>query len=110
PLVYEKIADTFIIDSKTGVSGAGVKPTALTHYPHCSDNVIPYNVTGHRHTPEIRQELSRLNPVRLSFTPHLVPVTRGILTTAHTFLLEDLKQGEIADIFRGFYDGEPFVR
>jgi len=110
PLVYEKIADTFIIDSKTGVSGAGVKPTPLTHYPHCSDNVIPYNVTGHRHTPEIRQELSRLNPVRLSFTPHLVPVTRGILTTAHTFLLEGLKQDEIADIFRGFYDGEPFVR
>ncbi|MEJ8542828.1 N-acetyl-gamma-glutamyl-phosphate reductase [Methanothermobacter wolfeii] len=110
PLVYEKIADTFIIDSKTGVSGAGVKPTSLTHYPECSDNVIPYNVTSHRHTPEIRQELSRINPVRLSFTPHLVPVTRGILTSAHTFLREDLESDELMEIFTGFYDGEPFVR
>lgn len=110
PLVYEKLADTFIIDSKTGVSGAGVKPTPLTHYPECSDNVTAYNVTRHRHTPEIRQELSRFNPVRLSFTPHLVPVTRGILTTAHAFLSEDLSQDELREIFQGFYDGEPFVR
>lgn len=92
------------------MSGAGVKPTSLTHYPECSDNVIPYNVTSHRHTPEIRQELSRINPVRLSFTPHLVPVTRGILTSAHTFLREDLESDELMEIFTGFYDGEPFVR
>ncbi|NPV64906.1 MAG: N-acetyl-gamma-glutamyl-phosphate reductase [Methanobacteriaceae archaeon] len=110
PLVYEKLAETFIIDSKTGVSGAGIKPTSVTHYPNCSDNVIPYNVTDHRHTPEIRQELSREHPVNVSFTPHLVPVIRGILTTVHTFLKEDLTPKELESIYAGFYQGEPFIK
>ncbi len=110
PLVHEKLAETFIIDSKTGVSGAGIKPTPITHYPNCSDNVIPYNVTDHRHTPEIRQELSKINPVKISFTPHLVPVIRGILTTVHTFLNEDLNPDELESIYSGFYEGEPFTK
>ncbi len=110
PLVYEKLAEIFIIDAKTGVSGAGIKPTPITHYPNCSDNVIPYNIIDHRHTPEIRQELSRKSPVKVSFTPHLVPVIRGILTTVHTFLKEDLSQNELESIYSGFYESEPFIK
>jgi N-acetyl-gamma-glutamyl-phosphate reductase len=110
PIVKEKLVDTLIIDSKTGVSGAGIKPTEITHYPNCSDNVIPYSVTNHRHMPEIQQEISKFGNVKVSFTPHLVPVIRGILTTIHTFLKEDVKSDYIQEIYAEFYENENFVR
>jgi len=110
PIVEEKLVDTLIIDSKTGVSGAGINPTTVTHYPNCSDNVVPYAVTNHRHMPEIQQELGKLGDVKVSFTPHLVPVIRGILTTVHTFLKEDLTSNYVKEIYDGFYGDEPFVR
>jgi len=110
PLVKEKLVDNLIIDSKTGVSGAGIKPTDVTHYPNISDNVIPYAVTNHRHMPEIQQELSKFGDVKVSFTPHLVPVIRGILTTVHTFLNEDITSDYLKEIYDEIYDEEPFVR
>ena len=110
PLASEKLIDTFIIDSKSGVSGAGIKPTVATHYPNISDNINPYNVVTHRHMPEIEQELNKIAPVKVCFTPHLVPVIRGILSTVHTFLKEDLTPEDLEQIYSSFYEGETFVR
>ncbi|MGZ7109469.1 MAG: N-acetyl-gamma-glutamyl-phosphate reductase, partial [Methanobacterium sp.] len=110
PLVKENLAGNIIIDSKTGVSGAGIKPTGVTHFPNCSDNVIPYAVTTHRHMPEIQQEVSKGGNVKVSFTPHLVPVIRGIITTVHTFLKEDVDSKDVKKAYESFYNGEPFVR
>lgn len=110
PLAKEKLVDAIILDSKSGVSGAGIKPTEATHYPNISDNIVPYAVTSHRHMPEIQQEVSKFGDVKVSFTPHLVPVIRGILTTAHAFLKEDVTSEYIKEIYDAFYEAEPFVR
>lgn len=110
PLAKEKLVDAVIIDSKTGVSGGGIKPAPAFHYPNCSDNVIPYAVTNHRHMPEIQQEVAKFGDVKVSFTPHLVPVIRGIITTVHTFLNEDVTTDYVKDIYDAFYESEPFVR
>jgi len=109
PLVKEGIADNIIIDAKTGVSGAGIKPTSVTHFPNCSDNVIPYAVTTHRHMPEIQEKLRRFGKVNVSFTPHLVPVIRGILTTIHCFPSTEIIPQELFDIYTKNYMDEPFV-
>lgn len=79
-------ADGIVIDSKSGVSGAGRTPSASTHFPETGEGLRPYKVAGtHRHTPEIEQELSLASgrDVKVIFTPHLVPMSRGILTTAY---------------------------
>ena len=114
PLISEKLVETVIIDSKSGVSGTGIKPTPATHFPNCSDNIMPYNVTTHRHMSEIEQELNKAGPVKVCFTPHLVPVIRGISTTVHTFLKDELKEvidsEYLEELYEGFYNGEPFVR
>jgi len=110
PLVRENLVENIIVDSKTGVSGAGIKPTDVTHFPNCSDNVIPYAATIHRHMPEIQQEVSKWGDVKVSFTPHLVPVIRGILTTVHTFLKEDVTSKQVKEFYEDFYKGEPFIK
>jgi N-acetyl-gamma-glutamyl-phosphate reductase len=114
PLVQKKMVETVLIDSKTGVSGAGINPNPITTFTNCSDNVIPYNITNHRHMSEIEQELNKPDTVKVCFTPHLVPVIRGILTTAHIFLKEDLKNdlstGYLEEIYEEFFGDEPFVR
>ena len=61
-----------------------------THYPNCSDSISPYAVTTHRHGPEIMEKLNKFGSARVSFTPHLVPVIRGIMTTVHSFITEDV--------------------
>ena len=110
PIVSEKIVDTIVVDSKSGVSGAGVTPSEATHYPNCSDSVSPYAVITHRHGPEIQEKLSKIGNCRVSFTPHLVPVIRGIMTTVHSFIKEDVSSEYVHEIYKEFYDGEPFVR
>ncbi|WP_456373038.1 N-acetyl-gamma-glutamyl-phosphate reductase [Methanocaldococcus sp.] len=111
PLVKEKIIEERIIfDSKTGVSGAGINPTETTHFPNVNENINPYKITTHRHTPEIEKELKKLGNVKVSFTPHLAPITRGILTTAHTFLVENLDREDIIKIYEKFYKDEIFIR
>lgn len=105
------LAHTIVFDSKTGVSGAGDNPSEVTHYPNVGDNVNPYKWTSHRHLAEMRQELAKLGSgARVYFTPHLVPVNRGILTTAHILLEEPLGQEEVDGMYRDFYRDEPFVR
>lgn len=105
------LAHTIIFDSKTGVSGAGDNPSATTHYPNIGDNVNPYKWTNHRHLAEMEQEVARLgSKAKVYFTPHLVPVNRGILTTAHILLAEPLAQAEVEKRYREYYKGEYFVR
>jgi len=110
PMVKEKIVDNIVVDSKSGVSGAGVNPTETTHYPNCSDSVSPYAVTTHRHGPEIQEKLSKFGPSKVSFTPHLVPVIRGIMSTVHGFITEDVIPEYVQEIYNEFYEGEPFVK
>ena len=75
-----------IVDSKSGVSGAGRTPKLTTHFPECNESISAYNVGRHRHTPEIEQVLSTASgrAVEVIFTPHLVPMDRGILSTCYT--------------------------
>lgn len=110
PLVKNDLVDRIIIDSKTGVSGAGVNPSSTTHYPNIADNVNPYKITAHRHTSEIQQELHGFEDVKVSFTPHLVPVNRGIQTTSHSFLKEDVTPAEIREIYEKEYGDEYFIK
>jgi N-acetyl-gamma-glutamyl-phosphate reductase len=99
------IADV-VIDSKSGVSGAGRTPSATVHYSHATDNVTPYKVYSHRHAPEIEQELG----LPVTFTPHLVPVDRGLLSTCYARLTDGaLHPDDLLDAYRAFYAGHPFV-
>jgi N-acetyl-gamma-glutamyl-phosphate reductase len=112
PLSKEKIVDRIIIDSKTGVSGGGIIPSEAFHFPNISDNVNPYKLINHRHMPEIQQELEEFSNVKVSFTPHLVPVIRGILTTSHSFIKDsvtDLDSHDLLEIYKKQYKNEPFV-
>jgi len=101
-----------IIDAKSGISGAGRGLSMDTHFAEVNENVKPYGVAGHRHTPEIEQELAVAlgRPVTVSFTPHLVPMTRGILATAYLPLAGRLTTEEAAAMLEEAYAGEPFVR
>jgi len=105
------VAETVVYDSKTGVTGAGNTPSGTTHFPNVADNFIAYKWTTHRHAAEMRQELERLGSTAACyFTPHLLPVNRGILTTAHILLAEPLSQEEVDARYRHAYGDEPFIR
>ena len=114
PLVAQGVveSDSIIVDSKSGISGAGPKPSENTHYPNRESNVVAYNIGVHRHTPEIEQELTAVAsaPVRVTFTPHLVPMTRGILSTVYMRLTEEMSTEQVLELYGKFYDNEPFVR
>lgn len=100
-----------IVDSKSGTSGAGKKLTDTTHHAECSESVSAYKVACHRHEPEMVQELSGLGePVGLTFSPHLIPMTRGILTTAYADLKQELSAAELVEVYRDFYAGERFIQ
>jgi N-acetyl-gamma-glutamyl-phosphate reductase len=101
-----------IVDSKSGVSGAGRTPKLNTHFPECNESFSAYNVGKHRHTPEIQQILSSLvgRDVDLIFTPHLVPMDRGILTTAYAVRRDGRGQDELLQLLREAYAECPFVR
>ncbi len=101
-----------IVDSKSGVSGAGRTPKLTTHFPECNESFSAYSVGKHRHTPEIQQVLSTIagRPVDLIFTPHLVPMDRGILTTIYAKRSDRRDQGELLDLLRTSYAQCPFVR
>ena len=113
PLVKNNLVERIIIDSKTGVSGAGVNPSQTTHYPNIADNINPYKISSHRHTSEIQQELHGFEDVKVSFTPHLVPVNRGIQTTSHSFLNDkntDITPEEIRKLYEKEYGNEYFIK
>jgi N-acetyl-gamma-glutamyl-phosphate reductase len=104
-------ASDFIVDAKSGVSGAGRSPGIGVHFSEINESVGAYAIGGHRHLPELTQELGKLSRnggVRVTFVPHLVPMTRGILATCYF----DLKGSfaELQDAYREFYAGLPFTR
>ncbi|RIK88174.1 MAG: N-acetyl-gamma-glutamyl-phosphate reductase [Planctomycetota bacterium] len=114
PLLRERavLPAGIIIDSKSGVSGAGRTPKAHLHFPECNEAVSAYGVGSHRHTPEIDQVLSDFADVQTEviFTPHLIPMDRGILTTAYATLSQDVDAAGLLAVLRRQYAHEPFVR
>jgi len=107
--------DGIVIDGKSGVTGAGAqgrKADAMYLFTEANENVQAYALASHRHTPEIEQELSALagTSVIVSFTPHLVPLNRGLFTTASVPLARAATTAELVALYREFYAGEPFVR
>jgi N-acetyl-gamma-glutamyl-phosphate reductase len=100
------IASDVIVDAKSGVSGAGRSPGIGVHFSEVNESVHAYAVEGHRHLPEIVQELA--DGVRLTFVPHLVPMTRGILATCYFDLEGSL--AELQEAYREFYANQPFTR
>jgi N-acetyl-gamma-glutamyl-phosphate reductase len=104
-----------VIDGKSGVTGAGAqgrKVDPMYLYTEQNENVLAYAIASHRHTPEIEQELSGLagTPVIVGFTPHLLPLNRGLFTTASVPLSTGVTTAELEALYREFYAGEPFVR
>jgi N-acetyl-gamma-glutamyl-phosphate reductase len=114
PLVSGKHVslDGIIVDSKSGVSGAGRTPKLSTHFPECNESVSAYNVGQHRHTPEIEQALTDVagEPVEVIFTPHLIPMDRGILTTIYATPMRSFSEEQLLDLYRAYYAQAPFVR
>ena len=113
------ITDQLIIDCKSGVSGAGRGLSLTTHFSEVNENVIPYAVGGHRHLPEITQELKRLRPgyqPKALFQPHLIPMTRGILDTIYAdfvdgvFSSPEQAAAGVAELYAAYYRDEPFVK
>jgi len=104
--------DGIIIDSKSGVSGAGREPKSHLHFPECNESVAAYGVGTHRHMPEIDQVLSDVSErnVRVVFTPHLIPMDRGILSTCYAQPTDDFDDPTLLTILQDFYANEPFVR
>jgi N-acetyl-gamma-glutamyl-phosphate reductase len=114
PLVRAKLIalDSIIVDAKSGVSGAGRSPSESVHYAHVNDGLRAYKVGGlHRHTPEIEQTLGELagEAVRITFTPHLVPMTRGILSTVYAKAKGELTALRCTELARALYEGSPSV-
>ncbi len=105
-------AQGIVIDAKSGISGAGRGGGGGHSFSEINENVKAYSVVGHNHTAEIEQELSGVagTPVRVVFTPHLIPMTRGILVTAYAPLATELSEPEALDLYHQAYDAEPFVR
>jgi N-acetyl-gamma-glutamyl-phosphate reductase len=101
-----------IIDSKSGVSGGGREPKPAFHYPECNESISAYGVGTHRHMPEIDQVLADVADadVKVVFTPHLVPMDRGILSTCYATPTGEFNENSLLDIFEEFYADEPFVR
>jgi N-acetyl-gamma-glutamyl-phosphate reductase len=114
PVVKKGLIDlnSIIVDSKSGVTGAGRKPSRVTHFSDVSENFKAYKVAQHRHTSEIEEKLGFLidQEIVLSFTPHLVPMKRGILSTSYAQLKKDMTTEELINLYYEFYDNAPFVR
>ncbi len=114
PLLKARCIDlnNIIIDSKSGVSGAGRALKLTSHFSEVYSSFKAYGVAGHRHLPEIEQALSKISgeKIKVTFTPHLVPMTRGILTTMYFSIKGNITQAEINSIYSSYYRDEYFVR
>jgi len=114
PIVKAGLIDNskIIVDLKVGSSGGGSKPNLASHHPERFSGVRPYQVTGHRHTAEVEQELTALanETVKIGFTPHAVNMVRGILATIHAFSKQPIASKDLWKALRGMYGTEPFVR
>lgn len=128
PLVAHKLirTDSIIVDAKSGVSGAGRGLALPYHFPEAHESLEAYKIGRHRHIPEIEQELRALaarpggealaaggsaaSPLTIAFTPHLVPMNRGILSTAYCRLLDPIGTGDLRSLYADFYKGDAFIR
>jgi N-acetyl-gamma-glutamyl-phosphate reductase len=104
--------DSIICDCKTGVSGAGKKPSPTFHYPARYDHMNAYKLAGHQHVCEVERELSLAagKEVRITFTSHVVPVCRGIMSTLYGTLVNPMKEAEVLALYREAYKNDTFVR
>jgi N-acetyl-gamma-glutamyl-phosphate reductase len=112
PLVAAGWVDThrgIVCDAKSGVSGAGKAPTAKTHFMHAADNLSAYGVFSHRHTGELLEQLS-LDAEQIVFTPHLLPIPRGILATLYVWFAKPRQPAEVEALYRSFFAESPLVR
>src|SRR5580692_1812034 len=112
PLVAAGLVDLgcgIVADSKSGVSGAGKAPTATTHFMYAADNLSAYGLFSHRHTGELLEQIG-LAADQIIFTPHLLPIPRGILSTIYVQFREPQTRASIAQIYHSFFAGSPMVR
>ncbi|WP_410770684.1 N-acetyl-gamma-glutamyl-phosphate reductase [Fontibacillus sp. BL9] len=103
---------TIIIDAKSGVSGAGRGTSLMTHYGEINENLKVYKVNKHQHIPEVEQSLTQIagEPVTVTFTTHLTPMTRGIMSTMYAGLNGIHTEEDLVELYRQYYEGRPFVR
>ncbi|WP_129722935.1 N-acetyl-gamma-glutamyl-phosphate reductase [Xylanivirga thermophila] len=113
PLLFENIIDppSIIIDAKSGASGAGRSSSNHMHFCEMDENIMAYNIGNHRHTSEIEMELSLIakTDIKLSFTPHILPLKRGILCTMYANLIKDISSEQISSAYDSFYHKQPFI-
>ena len=104
--------DSIIIDSKSGLTGAGRELFLGSHYTECNESMMAYKIGSHRHIPEIEQELSRAagKEVVVSFTPHLIPINRGILSTIYCNLSSEVNLDELINRYKDYYKNDKFIR
>lgn len=114
PALKHKLIDpsSIIVDAKSGVTGAGRKPNISLMLAECGESVKAYGIASHRHTPEIEQELSKVfgDKLNLTFTPHLMPMQKGILATCYATLNTSVEEADIYNYYKTFYSDAPFVR
>ena len=114
PAVKNNLIDlsNISVDSKSGVTGAGAKPNSVTHFPRANEDFRAYKIGSHRHTPEMEEILSEKSSEKISllFTPHLVPLNRGILTTIYSKAKKDITGEKLLSFYKEEYGKEPFVR
>ncbi len=114
PLLGEDIIkeNSIIVDAKSGITGAGRTLNLGSLFGECNESIRAYNITSHRHRPEIEQQLSGLNGnnITITFTPHLIPMNRGILTTCYGKLKNNFNYVEIKEIYENYYFYEYFIR
>ncbi|MCM3726375.1 N-acetyl-gamma-glutamyl-phosphate reductase [Neobacillus cucumis] len=114
PILKSKLADekSIIIDAKSGVSGAGRSLSLTSHYSEINENIKAYKLGKHQHIPEIEQVLSDEsgNPITVTFTTHLVPMTRGIMCTMYVNLKEKISTKKVIDLYKQFYQESHFIR
>ena len=110
PLAHEGLITDAVVDAKSGVSGAGRGATERTHFVSVDENVSAYAVDGHRHAPEVDQELAALgSDARVTFVPHLLPLDQGLLASCYVTPPRELGADEVAGLFTDAYAGEPFI-
>jgi N-acetyl-gamma-glutamyl-phosphate reductase len=112
PLIAAGLVDVargVVADSKSGVSGAGKAPTAKTHYMHAADNLSAYGVFSHRHTGELLEQIG-IDAGDIVFTPHLLPIPRGILSTIYVHFRNPQTRASVAKVYCEFFSGSPMVR
>ncbi|MEJ2657322.1 MAG: N-acetyl-gamma-glutamyl-phosphate reductase [Desulfobacterales bacterium] len=114
PMIKSELIDidTIVADSKSGVSGAGRSLSLTTHFCEVNESFKAYKVAEHRHNPEMEEVLSieAGRPIKITFVPHLVPMSRGILTTLYAALVKNISMEDIEKCLRAFYSKSPFIR